>query len=163
APMSPLTLSFPVMYAVVGFCWPFASFSNVSADAEIVASAGSAPSMTSTLPSSTRTVHWPAPATSQTYELCIPAVLDGSTLLWAPAKNALAVPDLSLLVDDETLADGRGADIRGSPPRPRGATARRRQERREDDGRDGRHGGDEERRLEVDRVSDGAEQDGRHA
>ena len=48
APMSPLIFSFPVMYAVVGFCSPVTIFSNVSSDAVMVVSTSSAPSATRT-------------------------------------------------------------------------------------------------------------------
>ena len=39
APMSPLIFSFPVMYAVVGFCSPATIWANTSDDVVIVASA----------------------------------------------------------------------------------------------------------------------------
>src|SRR3954464_11294730 len=50
APMSPLIFSFPVMYAVVGFCSPATIFANVSLDVEMVASASPPPPVTVTAP-----------------------------------------------------------------------------------------------------------------
>src|SRR5215218_10018451 len=52
APMSPLILTLPVMYAVVGFCSPDTSFWNVSSEVEIVVSGSASPScVTVTFPS----------------------------------------------------------------------------------------------------------------
>jgi hypothetical protein len=66
APMSPLILSFPVMYAVVAFCSPATIFSNVSSLDANVQSASPAPSLTSIDPSAIATVHVPAPSMSKT-------------------------------------------------------------------------------------------------
>ena len=67
------------MYAVVGFCSPAAIARNVSSEARIVTSASS-PALGHLDPASvTSTFHTPAPSMSKTYELFIPAVLDGST------------------------------------------------------------------------------------
>src|SRR5437867_4157593 len=88
APMSPSILSLPVMYAVVGFCWPSAIARKVSSEARIVTSASPPPSVTSTAPSATSTFHTPAPSMSKTYELFIPAVLEGSTRVGRESKNS---------------------------------------------------------------------------
>jgi hypothetical protein len=79
------------MYAVVAFMSPEAIFSKVSSDAEIVASESPPPSVTETLPSWTSTFHVPAPSISKTYELVIPAVLEGSIRPSRLSKNSRAV------------------------------------------------------------------------
>ena len=81
APMSPLILSFPVMYAVVGFCSPATIFSKFSSLVENVQSASPAPSVTVTAPSAIATVHTPAPSMSNTYVLFIPSMRSGVTRL----------------------------------------------------------------------------------
>src|SRR4029077_18690184 len=95
APMSPLIFSFPVMYALVGFTSPATIFSNVSCEVEITTSASPPPSVTVTLPSSTSTIHSPAPSMSKTYELLMPAVFDASACDSRLAKNSLTASAIS--------------------------------------------------------------------
>src|SRR5258705_9618145 len=64
-------------------------FWNVSLEVVMTASASSPPSVTHTLPSSTLTVHLPAPSMSKRYELVIPAVFDVSARLSRLSKNSL--------------------------------------------------------------------------
>src|SRR5713226_1396369 len=98
--MSPLIFSFPVMYAVVGFCSPLTIFSKFSSDVEIVQSASPSPSRTLTVPSSTVTSHLPAPSMSNRYELFIPAVLSASTRVGRDSKNARADSAMARLYYD---------------------------------------------------------------
>src|SRR6187200_2629500 len=109
APMSPLILSFPVMYAVVAFCSPLTIFWKFSSEVEIVQSASPPPSVTSIEPSSTCTRHWPAPSMSKRYELCMPAVFDASTDL-SFSKNSLVAAILVSL-----LCVTRGVERSGEP------------------------------------------------
>src|SRR5881396_2609937 len=64
-------------------------FSNVSSEVVMTASAPSPPSVTVTLPSSTFTVHLPAPSMSKRYELVIPAVFAASARLSRLSKKSL--------------------------------------------------------------------------
>src|SRR5439155_166697 len=92
APMSPLILIFPAMYAVVAFCWPLTIRSKFSAELEMVTSPWPlSPSLTSSEPPRTATVQTPAPAMSNTYVLLTPAVLPGSTLADNPSKNSFTL------------------------------------------------------------------------
>src|SRR2546425_4220696 len=63
-------------------------FWNVSPEVVMTASAFSPPSVTLTLPSSTLTVHLPAPSMSKRYEFVIPAVFDASARLSRLSKNS---------------------------------------------------------------------------
>src|SRR5919204_665110 len=78
--MSPRTFSFPSMNAVVAFCSPLTILTNVSSEAEIVVSASCSPSSTVGVPSSTRTVHFPAPSMSKRYVAFRPAAFEESPL-----------------------------------------------------------------------------------
>src|SRR5205085_11192087 len=83
--------SFPVMYAVVGFCSPLTIFSKFASEVEIRQSASPSPSRTLTAPSSTVTSHIPAPSMSKRYVLLIPAVLSASTRVGRDSKNSRAL------------------------------------------------------------------------
>jgi hypothetical protein len=63
--MSPSTLIFPVMNAVIGFCFPARRRSKTSSFMLITHSAGSFDSVTVAAPSSTATFQLPAPWTSK--------------------------------------------------------------------------------------------------
>src|SRR3954447_15630180 len=89
--MSPLILSLPVMYAVVGLASPLTIFIIVSSLAEIVQSASFSPSATETAPSATVTVQVPTSAMSNAKLLFMPAVLAGSTLEGRASKNSCTV------------------------------------------------------------------------
>src|SRR6266550_568140 len=85
-------------------------FWNVSSEVLMTASASSPPSLTLTLPSSTLTVHFPAPSMSKRYELVIPAVFDASARLSRPSKNS-CTPAMRATLHLEVAVDQRVREL----------------------------------------------------
>src|SRR6266550_6548035 len=76
----------------------------------MTASACSPPSLTLTLPSSTLTVHFPAPSMSKRYELVIPTVFDASARLSRPSKNSFT-PVTGATLHSEVAIDQRVREL----------------------------------------------------
>src|SRR5438876_12013449 len=76
----------------------------------MTASASSPPSVTLTSPSSTLTVHLPAPSMSKRYELVMPAVFDASARLSRPSKNSFT-PVMGANPTSEVAVDQRVREL----------------------------------------------------
>src|SRR5512146_1584842 len=92
-------------------------FWNTSWEALIVTSASSAPSTTCTVPSSTLTVHFPAPSMSKAYELFMPSVLDMSASEGSVSKNSCTVPGIYRSFSGSRASLCRGAQQTPLPSR----------------------------------------------
>src|SRR6185295_17655215 len=92
-------------------------FSNVSSEVVMTASASSPPSTTLTWPSSTFTVHLPAPSMSKRYELVIPAVFEASARLSRLSKNSLT-PVTAGTLHQALLEVALDQSVRERPLRP---------------------------------------------
>src|SRR6266853_6953832 len=85
-------------------------FWNVSSEVAMTASASSPPSVTLTLPSSTLTVHLPAPSMSKRYELVMPAVFVASARPSRPSKNSFT-PGMGENPTSEVAVDQRVREL----------------------------------------------------